>query len=112
MKNSVLRALGWGAAMCMLALVILCARSIAAIPTGAWGLHFSGDGAAPAGSAPKQALAKYDAVYLGLTHALPRDREDERVRLLRRAVRGVNPLSGSPGSRTGPPAPRAWTGER
>ena len=46
MKNSVLRALGWGAAMCMLALVILCARSIAAIPTGAWGLHFSGDGAA------------------------------------------------------------------
>lgn len=65
MKNSVLRALGWGAAMCMLALVILCARSIAAIPTGAWGLHFSGDGAAPAGSAPKQALAKYDAVYLG-----------------------------------------------
>ena len=65
MKNSVLRALGWGAAMCMLALVILCARSIAAIPTGAWGLHFSGDGAAPAGNAPKQALAKYDAVYLG-----------------------------------------------
>jgi peptidoglycan-N-acetylmuramic acid deacetylase len=65
MKNSVLRALGWGTALCMLALVILCARSIAAIPTGAWGLHFSEDGRAPTGNAPKQALAKYDAVYLG-----------------------------------------------
>lgn len=65
MKSSVLRALGWGAALCMLALVILCARSIAAIPTGAWGLHFSEDGRAPTGNAPKQALAKYDAVYLG-----------------------------------------------
>ena len=39
-------------------------------------------------------------------------REDERVRLLRRAVRGVNFLSGSPASRTAPPAPRAWTGAR
>ena len=65
MKSSVLRALGWGTALCMLALVILCARSIAAIPVGSWGLHFSEDGAAPTGSAPKQALAKYDAVYLG-----------------------------------------------
>ena len=63
-------------------------------------------------SLPQKERHIFDAVYLGLTHALPRDREDERVRLLRRAVRGVNPLSGSPGSRTGPPAPRAWTGER
>ena len=65
MKNSVLRALGWGMAMGMLALVILCARSIAAIPAGSWGLHFSEEGAAPAGNASRQALAKYDAVYLG-----------------------------------------------
>ena len=61
---------------------------------------------------PQKERHIFDAVYLGLTHALPRDREDERVRLLRRAVRGVSPLSGSPGSRTGPPAPRAWTGGR
>ena len=60
-------------------------------------------------SLPQKERHIYDAVYLGLTHALPKDREDERVRLL---VRAVNPLSGSPGSRTGPPAPRAWTGGR
>ena len=58
---------------------------------------------------PQKERHIYDAVYLGLTHALPRDREDERVRLL---VRAVNSLSESPASRTAPPDPRAWTGER
>ena len=67
MNRPVLRVLGWGAALSMLALVILCARSIAAqaIPTGAWGLSFREEGSAPVGNASKQALAKYDAVYLG-----------------------------------------------
>ncbi len=67
MTKPALRVLGWGAALMMLALVILCARSIAAqaIPTGAWGLHFAEEGRAPTGNATKQALAKYDAVYLG-----------------------------------------------
>ena len=67
MNRPALRVLGWGAALSMLALVILCARSIAAqaIPTGAWGLSFREEGSAPVGNASKQALAKYDAVYLG-----------------------------------------------
>ncbi len=67
MKKTTMHALGWGAALTMLTLVILCARSIAAqaIPTGAWGLHFSEEGSAPTGNASKQALEKYDAVYLG-----------------------------------------------
>ena len=65
MKRPVLRILYWGAALSMVALMILCARSIAAIPAGSWGLHFSEDGSAPAGSASKQALAKYGAAFLG-----------------------------------------------
>ncbi len=65
MNKPILRVLSWTAALSMLALAILCARSIAAIPTGSWGLHFDREGSAPSGNAPKQALAKYDAAYLG-----------------------------------------------
>lgn len=67
MKKPALRALGWGAALCMLALVVLCARSIAAqvIPTGSWGLSFPDEGKAPIANTSKQALEKYDTVYLG-----------------------------------------------
>lgn len=38
-----------------------------AVPTGAWGLHFSQEGAAPQGPASGQVLSKYDAAYLGNT---------------------------------------------
>ena len=38
-----------------------------AVPTGAWGLHFSQEGAAPQGPATGQVLSKYDAAYLGNT---------------------------------------------
>lgn len=38
-----------------------------AVPTGAWGLHFSSEGSAPQGPATGQVLSKYDAAYLGDT---------------------------------------------
>ena len=38
-----------------------------AVPTGAWGLHFSQEGSAPQGPATQQVLSKYDAAYLGNT---------------------------------------------
>ena len=38
-----------------------------AVPTGNWGLHFSGEGVAPQGPASSQVLSKYDAAYLGNT---------------------------------------------
>ena len=37
------------------------------LPTGAWGLSFSQEGAPPTGNAGKDQLAQYDAVYLGKT---------------------------------------------
>ena len=74
MRKPILRILYWGAGLSMLALMILCARSIAAIPAGSWGLSFRNEGAAPIGNASKQALAKYDAAYLG-------DEEEKRVYL-------------------------------
>ncbi len=66
MNRSAVRVLMWSAVSSMLVLVILCARSIAAqaIPTGSWGLSFQNEGQAPIGNASKEALAKYDAVYL------------------------------------------------
>ncbi len=36
-----------------------------AIPAGAWGLHFSGDGKTPTGPASADLLKKYDAIYAG-----------------------------------------------
>lgn len=36
-----------------------------AVPTGAWGLHFSGQGQCPTGPAGSQTLKQYDAVYVG-----------------------------------------------
>ncbi len=67
MKGSLVRALSWGAAALALALVIFCARGIAAqaIPTGAWGLSFPQEGAPPSIGVSPQVLAQYDAVYLG-----------------------------------------------
>ena len=38
-----------------------------ALPTGAWGLHFSQEGVAPQAPASGQVLSKYDAAYLGNT---------------------------------------------
>ena len=38
-----------------------------AVPTGAWGLHFSVEGQAPQGPATSQVLSKYDAAYIGDT---------------------------------------------
>lgn len=38
-----------------------------AVPTGAWGLHFSQAGSAPQGPASSQVLSKFDAAYLGNT---------------------------------------------
>lgn len=38
-----------------------------AVPTGAWGLHFSGEGLPPQAPATGQVLSKYDAAYLGNT---------------------------------------------
>ena len=38
-----------------------------AVPTGAWGLHFSQEGAAPQGPATEQVLHQFDAAYLGNT---------------------------------------------
>ena len=48
---------------------VLTARLIlgGALQTGNWGLSFQSEGAAPIGPADSQALAKYDAVYLGDT---------------------------------------------
>lgn len=67
MKKNVFRALIFGASAAMLTLAAFSARSIAAqvIPTGSWGLSFSEEGKAPTGNCAKQALEKYDAVYLG-----------------------------------------------
>ena len=38
-----------------------------ALPTAGWGLHFPGDGLPPSGSAGRDILRQYDAVYLGDT---------------------------------------------
>ena len=38
-----------------------------AVPTGAWGLSFQQEGAAPVGTANAQSLRRYDAAYLGDT---------------------------------------------
>ena len=38
-----------------------------ALPTASWGLHFPGDGLPPTGSAGRDILGQYDAVYLGDT---------------------------------------------
>ena len=67
MNRSTVRPLLWGTTLAMLVLVVFCARGIAAqvIPTGSWGLSFQQEGTAPTGNASKQALAEYDAVYLG-----------------------------------------------
>ena len=64
MKRPVLRILYWGAALSMVALMILCARSIAAIPAGAWGLSFGDEGAAPAGSDIAAVLDGYISIGL------------------------------------------------
>ncbi len=67
MNRPTVRALLWSTTLAMLVLVVFCARGIAAqvIPTGSWGLSFPQEGSAPTGNASKEALAEYDAVYLG-----------------------------------------------
>lgn len=69
MNRPIVRTLLWATAAAMLALVVLCARGVAAqvIPTGSWGLSFRQEGRAPDGNASAQALARYDAKYLGDT---------------------------------------------
>lgn len=66
MNRSVVRILTWGAALSMLVMVIFCARGIAAqaIPTGSWGLSFQEEGCPPVIDTTKEALERYDAVYL------------------------------------------------
>lgn len=64
MKKTILRALLWLSTLAALALAILCARALA---SESWGLHFDRDGAPPTGSSSAQALAAYDAAYLGDT---------------------------------------------
>ena len=64
MKRTILRALLWLSSLAALALVILCARALAAA---SWGLHFGQEGTPPTGSSSAEALAEYDAAYLGDT---------------------------------------------
>lgn len=67
MKKRAGRIFMWGAAISSLVLMIFCARSIAAqtIPTGSWGLSFPEEGCPPVIDTTKEALERYDAVYLG-----------------------------------------------
>lgn len=67
MKKKAGRIFMWGAAITSLVLMLLCARIIAAqtIPTGSWGLSFPEEGCPPVIDTTKEALDRYDAVYLG-----------------------------------------------
>ena len=53
----------------LIAAVVLAASQFfyQAVPTGAWGLHFTAEGQAPQGPTTSQVLSKYDAAYLGDT---------------------------------------------
>ena len=56
--------------LCAVALaVVLLLSSLPsrAVETGSWGLSFQTQGQAPVGSASQEALAQYDAAYLGDT---------------------------------------------
>ena len=66
MKKPILRALIWLSSLGALALLILCARALAAGGM-SWGLHFGQAGTPPTGSSSPEALAEYDAAYLGDT---------------------------------------------
>ena len=63
MKRKLLPGLTGGALIVTLCMLVLCARSLAA--TGSWGLSFPKEGAPPVGNASQEALADYDAMYLG-----------------------------------------------
>ena len=67
MKIKAGRIFMWGSAVTALVLLVFCARSIAAqtIPTGSWGLSFQEAGCPPVIDTTKEALDRYDAVYLG-----------------------------------------------
>ena len=59
MKKMILRALGVLSVLGMLAIPCICA------PGASWGLSFQAEGEPPVGNSSKQALAAYDAAYLG-----------------------------------------------
>jgi len=63
-KKDIWIALG---AICAALVLVLSQLSLSAIPTGAWGLHFSQEGQPPSGPAGIQELQKYDAAYVGDT---------------------------------------------
>ena len=67
MQKRAVRYIMWGAAAIAMAGMIFCARGIAAqtIPTGSWGLSFQEEGCPPVIDTTKEALERYDAVYLG-----------------------------------------------
>ena len=67
MNSRYLRPLAMLSGVCMLIMLILGARSIAAqvIPTGSWGLSFQQEGKTPTGNASAGALRQYDAAYVG-----------------------------------------------
>ena len=64
-RNLRIKLCGTAVVLFVLSLSLLFARM--AIPTGAWGLSFQAEGKPPVGNASTQALAQYDAVFLGDT---------------------------------------------
>lgn len=64
-RNVRLKICGTVIVLFVLSLSLLFARMT--IPTGSWGLSFQQEGKPPVGNANTQALAQYDAVYLGDT---------------------------------------------
>ena len=64
-RNFRLKLCGTAILLFVLSLSLLFAQM--AIPTGSWGLSFQAEGKPPVGNASSQALAQYDAVFLGDT---------------------------------------------
>ena len=64
-RNVRLKICGTVIVLFVLSLSLLFARMT--IPTGSWGLSFQQEGKPPVGNTNTQALAQYDAVYLGDT---------------------------------------------
>ena len=54
-------------AVALAVVLLLYALPSRAVETGSWGLSFQAQGQAPVGSASQEALAQYDAAYLGDT---------------------------------------------
>ena len=62
LKNLAITGLGICAAV-----LLAVAQMGETVPTGSWGLHFTGEGQTPSGPAPQSQLDRYDAAYIGDT---------------------------------------------